>query len=255
MLRKVTFLVGLFLLCACVLILQIVETRILSVISYYHLAFFAISLAMFGMTAGSLIVYFNQVLFSPERLLVHLSWIAAAFGVSVVLSTVVLISTVLLTPPVSIILSATLWLKLIAALVPPYVFAGMAISLALTRSPWPVGLVYGSDLAGAAFGCLGALTLMSTLDGVSAMLMVGAVGAGAAFALSRSWRWRSGTRRSTPTAWCCRSPRRGSRTRTSSSTRSGTPIRVFERRRSCIRARRCGAGRRPCRPSRSISAT
>jgi hypothetical protein len=184
MLRKVTFLVGLFLLCACVLILQIVETRILSVISYYHLAFFAISLAMFGMTAGSLIVYFNQVLFSPERLLVHLSWIAAAFGVSVVLSTVVLISTVLLTPPVSIILSATLWLKLIVALVPPYVFAGMGISLALTRSPWPVGLVYGSDLAGAAFGCLGALTLMSTLDGVSAMLMVGAVGAGAAFAFA-----------------------------------------------------------------------
>ena len=43
----------------CVLMLQIIETRILSVISYYHLAFFSISMAMFGMTAGSLFVYFR----------------------------------------------------------------------------------------------------------------------------------------------------------------------------------------------------
>src|SRR5215831_13287325 len=164
--RKAAFLVALFVLCACVLILQIVETRILSVISFYHLAFFAISLAMFGLTAGSLIVYFNQGFFAPERLLAHLSWIAAAFALAVVLSTVVLISTVLINWPTRLVLSAMLWLKLIAGLLPPYVFAGMGISLALTRSPWPIGLVYGSDLAGAAAGCLGALLLMSTLDGV-----------------------------------------------------------------------------------------
>jgi hypothetical protein len=72
MLRKAAFLAGLFLLCGCVLILQIVETRILSVISFYHLAFFAISMAMFGMTAGALIVYFNQDFFcarAPARAL------------------------------------------------------------------------------------------------------------------------------------------------------------------------------------------
>ena len=194
MLRKAAFLVALFVLCASVLILQIVETRLLSVISFYHLAFFAISMAMFGLTAGSLIVYFNQGFFAPERLLAHLSWIAAAFALAVVLSTVFLISTVLLNWPIRLILSATLWLKLIAALVPPYVFAGMGISLALTRSPWPVGLVYGFDLAGAAFGCVGALMLMSTLDGVSAMLMVGGLGASAAllFALgSNEMEWKA----------------------------------------------------------------
>jgi hypothetical protein len=182
MTRKVTFLVGLFILCMCVLMLQIVETRVLSVISYYHLAFFAISMAMFGMTAGSLIVYFNQALFVPGLLLGHLTWIASTFAVTAVLSTVILISTVLLDPSIGILLSAMLWLKVIAALVPPYVFAGMGISLALTRSPWPVGLVYASDLAGAAFGCLGALVLMSLLDGVSAMFMIAALGAAAAFA-------------------------------------------------------------------------
>src|SRR6516225_5274402 len=129
MLRKAAFLAGLFLLCGCVLILQIVETRILSVISFYHLAFFAISMAMFGMTAGALIVYFKQEFFAPERLLAHLCWIAAAFALTAVLSTVILISTVLLNWPARLVLTAMLWLKLIAGLLPPYVFAGMGISL------------------------------------------------------------------------------------------------------------------------------
>src|SRR5215468_164067 len=177
MLRKAAFLTGLFVFCACVLILQIVETRILSVISFYHLAFFAISLAMFGMTAGSLIVYFNPRFFAPERLFANMVWITAAFAVVVVLSTTMLISTVVIDPARGFLLAVLLWSKVIAALVPPYLFAGMAVSLALTRSPWPVGLVYGADLAGAAFGCLGALVLMSTLDGVSTMLMIAAIGA------------------------------------------------------------------------------
>src|SRR5437879_229241 len=177
--RKSTFLAGLFLLCMGVLLLQIVETRVLSVISYYHLAFFAISMAMFGMTAGALIAYFNQARLAPEHLLGHLSWIAGAFALAVVLSTVVLISTVLLDASMGIFLSAVLWLKLIAALLPPYVFAGMGISLALTRSPWPIGLVYGCDLAGAAAGCLGALVLLNLIDGISALLAIAALGAGA----------------------------------------------------------------------------
>src|SRR5262249_5085599 len=185
MTRKNTFLAGLFLLCMGVLLLQIVETRVLSVISYYHLAFFAISMAMFGLTAGALIAYFNQARFVPERLLGRLAWIASAFALAVVLSTVVLISTVLLDASMGIFLAAVLWLKLIAALLPPYVFAGMGISLALTRSPWPIGLVYGCDLAGAAVGCLGALVLLNLIDGISALLAIAALGAGAAFLFRR----------------------------------------------------------------------
>src|ERR1700741_1872831 len=111
MTRKPAFLSGLFVICMCVLMLQIIETRILSVISYYHLAFFAISMAMFGMTAGSLIVHFNQQIFAPERLFDNLRWIAALFGLLVALSTILLISTVIIEPRVGIILSAVLWLK------------------------------------------------------------------------------------------------------------------------------------------------
>src|SRR6266542_1091139 len=139
---KSLFLTGLFLVCMCGLMLQIVETRILSVIAFYHLAFFAISMAMFGMTAGSLFVYFKSQLFVPNQLLDTLRWICSALSITVVLSALLMISTVVMVVPRASAMSALLWLKLIIILVPPYFFAGMAISLALTRSPWSVGLVY-----------------------------------------------------------------------------------------------------------------
>ncbi|MDB5398402.1 MAG: hypothetical protein JWQ55_420 [Rhodopila sp.] len=180
------FLAGLFLLCMCGLMLQITETRILSVIAFYHLAFFAISMAMFGMTAGALYVHFKAERFPAERLFRNLTWIGSAFAISAVLSALFLISTVVMSVNYSA-MAVLLWVKLILILVPPYFFAGMAISLALTRSPFPVGLVYGVDMAGAASGCLVILALLDWTDAVSALLTIAALGAaaGVCFALAR----------------------------------------------------------------------
>jgi hypothetical protein len=179
--RRTWFLVGLFLLCMCGLMLQVIETRVLSVISFYHLAFFAISMAMFGMTTGSLVVYFRQTLFPAERLLEHLVWICSAFAIAVVLSTLLLISTVVFVGGTSdLIMAVLLWTKLIVILAIPYIFAGMAISLALTRSPWSVPLVYGVDLLGAATGCLAVLVVLAWVDAISALFLIGAVAAAAA---------------------------------------------------------------------------
>ena len=47
------FLVGVFLTSMCGLMLQIVQTRMLSVIGNYTMAFFAIGVAMLGLTAGA----------------------------------------------------------------------------------------------------------------------------------------------------------------------------------------------------------
>ena len=174
--RAAPFLIGVFLICMCSLMLQIVQTRVISVIVYYHLAFFAISMAMLGMTAGSLLVYFKSKLFSRERLFEHLAWIGAAFAISIVLSTLSLITTVVGSGITNTIgMTLVVWLKLITILVPPYVLAGMAIALGLTRSPWPVGTVYGVDLIGAASGCLVTLRLLSWADGVSVLIAIAAL--------------------------------------------------------------------------------
>src|SRR5438094_752181 len=80
-----------------------------------------------------------------------------------------------------------LWLKLIVSILPPYVFAGMAVALALTRSPWPVGQVYGVDLVGAASGCLLGLAVLSWMDGVSALVAVAALAALASAGFRAAW--------------------------------------------------------------------
>ena len=126
------FLSGVFLICSCGLMLQIVQTRIISVILYYHLAFFAISMAMLGMTAGSLLIYFRTDWFPRERLFENLVWIGAAFSISVVLSTLSLITTIAPSGIANtLLMTSVVWLKLILILLPPYVLAGMAISMAL----------------------------------------------------------------------------------------------------------------------------
>ena len=182
---KPQFLVGLFLICMCGLMLQIIETRILSVIAYYYLAFFAIGMAMFGMTAGALFVYFNERFFPRDRLMQNLVWISSAFAIAVIMSALLTISTVLTSPArFQLLMAALQWGKLVVILATPYFFAGIAIALALTRSPWPIPLVYGVDLVGAATGCLVVLVILSLIDSVSALFLVGAFAAvaGAFFA-------------------------------------------------------------------------
>src|ERR1700730_13095563 len=108
------FLLGVFLICMCSLMLQIIETRIISVIVYYYMAFFAISMAMLGITAGSLIVYFRPDLFPANCLSESLAWISTAFAIAVVLSTISLITT--LTPSGladTWVMTTVVWVKMI----------------------------------------------------------------------------------------------------------------------------------------------
>ena len=56
--KKFNFYGGLFLVTAATLMLQLIQTRILSVVAWYHLAFFVISMAMFGLTAGAGLLFF-----------------------------------------------------------------------------------------------------------------------------------------------------------------------------------------------------
>ena len=130
-------------------------------------------------------------------MLEHLSWISWGFAVAIVISALTLISTVILAD-IRTGMMIVLWLKTILVILPPFVFAGMAISLALTRSRWPIGLVYGVDLVGAASGCLLALALMSWVDGVSALFAVGAVAAAASACFRAAWRSTRATDASRP---------------------------------------------------------
>ena len=164
--------------------LQVIQTRILSVVAWYHLAFFAISMAMFGLTVGAVWVYLRRDRFTERTLSYDLSYFSTAFALSTLFCLIVQLS---LTPIVSRSLTSILtWAELAICLSIPFFFSGIAVSLALTRSPFPVGRVYGADLLGAALGCLGVLVLLNNTDGPSAILWVGAIAASAALFFSRS---------------------------------------------------------------------
>ena len=77
------FLSGVFLLCMAVLMIQIVQTRILSVVSLYYMAFFSISMAMLGLTGGALIVYYKLDHVNPGNVNGFLSRISTGFALCI----------------------------------------------------------------------------------------------------------------------------------------------------------------------------
>lgn len=182
--RKPAFLAGVFLICFSVLVFQIVQTRILSVISWYYLAFFAISVAMLGMTIGAVWVYVRRERFHPSRLASELSFYALATAISIPASMMVQFS--LITTLALSVTTLVSWCLLLAAMTVPYVFAGIVVSLALTRSPFPVNQVYGVDLLGASLGCAAVVVLLNVLDGPTTLLVTGLTSALAAICFSVS---------------------------------------------------------------------
>ena len=186
LLKPTRFYAGLFLLAFSTLVLEIVETRLLSVVSWYHLAFFVISAAMFGMTAGAVWVYLRRDRFTAETLPADLARFTAAFAASIGLSLCVQVT---LAPAMVLSFStAIVFAEMSLALATPFFFSGVAVTLALTRSRFPVGRVYAIDLAGAALGCLGVIAFLDVVDGPSAILLAGATAAGAAALFAASGR-------------------------------------------------------------------
>ena len=175
---RLRFYLGVFLLTGSTMMLEIVQTRLLSVVTWYHLAFFVISSAMFGMTAGAVWVYLRRDRFKPETLTRDLAATTTAFAITTALS---LAFQVTLAPSVSrSVTTIVVFAELSLAMAIPFFFSGAAVSLALTRSPYPVGIVYAVDLAGAALGCLGVLAILEWTDAPSAILLIAAMSAAAA---------------------------------------------------------------------------
>jgi hypothetical protein len=182
--RRVLFYAALGLVTAATLMLQIIETRIISVVSWYYLAFFVISIAMFGLTAGAVFVYLRKGGFRPHRLSYELTVATLAFALTTDLAILVQLTLVTGAPPSLTSLFA--WAEFSLSLAVPFFFSGVVVSIALTRSPYPIGKVYGADLIGAAVGCIGVLALLNVTSGPSAVLWVGAVIGLAALAFAGS---------------------------------------------------------------------
>src|SRR5262245_65965263 len=83
---------GLFLVTLATIMYEIALTRIFSVTMWYHFAFVAISVAMFGMTVGALVVYLRPGWFPAERLSHGLGMSELIFGFMIVCILLLLLS-------------------------------------------------------------------------------------------------------------------------------------------------------------------
>jgi len=149
----------------------------------YYMAFFSISMAMLGLTGGALIVYFKLDDVTPTNVCAYLSRISTAFALGIAACFVLQLASPL--PTVKWATFAVIWLKAIMLLAAPFVLGGVAVSLALTRSSFAVGITYGVDLLGAAAGCLVTLAVLRWVDAPSAMFLVAALAATAAWCFAR----------------------------------------------------------------------
>ncbi|HYV06776.1 MAG TPA: hypothetical protein VFB82_19430 [Blastocatellia bacterium] len=169
---------GIALLTLAVLMLELSLTRLFSATMYYHFAFMAISLALFGSGASGVFVYIVQRKLKPERTGHWLSVAAMLFAAGNLFSLYVILANPLTfeTGPENYYRLA----KIYSAAALPFFFAGCAVTLAITRLATEISKLYLFDLAGAALGCLLLIPVLNGIGAINIVLLVSALAAVAA---------------------------------------------------------------------------
>src|SRR5687768_13058467 len=164
-------------------------TRIFSVTMYYHFAFLAISIALFGLSASGVLVYVLRARLAsiPTDRLLAVGALVHAVATLVALGFLVRIRVGLNYSPRNLVLMLAIYL--LAAL--PFLTGGTVISAAFARMTSRINLLYAADLLGAAAGCLALIPLLNQLGAPGVVLVAAALSlSGAVCFASRPWRTR-----------------------------------------------------------------
>ncbi len=183
---------GLALVTAALLITEIALTRILSVVMWYHFAFFAMSIALFGLAAGGLAVHLLPRAFPAARLRTQ------AWGASIALAVLAPASFLLLAdnPAYRYLTSfnrpagfgagdAIAMVALYFAGAIPFLAGGLVGALLFRHRGAEAGRLYAADLLGAGVGCLLAIVALEWSGGPGALFVAGSFAALGAAAFAR----------------------------------------------------------------------
>src|SRR5262245_18600096 len=171
-------LAGVALVSCTLLMTELALTRIFSVVMYYHFAFLAISIALFGVSASGVCAYVMRrrlERWSTDRLL---AWTALLYTVCTIVALFFLVRlrVGLSYSPENLRLMLTIYT--LAAL--PFFTGGLVVTLAVSRLSSQINAVYASDLIGAAAGCLILIPLLDRLGAPGVVLTAAALSAAAA---------------------------------------------------------------------------
>ena len=171
-------LAGVALVSATLLMTELALTRIFSVVMYYHFAFLAISIALFGVSASGVFAFVarrrldrfgTDVLLAVESLVYAATTIVALFWL-------VRLRVGLNYSPQNLVLMLTIYA--LAAL--PFFAGGLVVTLAIARLSSQINAVYAADLIGAAGGCLILIPLLDRLGAPGVVLAAAALSVAAA---------------------------------------------------------------------------
>ncbi len=183
--------IGLTLVTLATLMFEVLLTRIFSATMWYHFAFMALSLVMFGMTVGALIVYARPNQFTAERANKQMAESALLLGISILLAFCAYIPIRFMPtlPSLSNFWGTNVYLIVTMAYIYgvfaiPFLFSGICTCIALTKFPEQTSKLYAADLIGAAIGCPFVIFLIDRLDIASTVLVVAALACLGALACS-----------------------------------------------------------------------
>ncbi|MBU1925177.1 MAG: hypothetical protein KKB82_04570 [Candidatus Omnitrophica bacterium] len=164
------FCVGIFLICAAILIFEIALIRIFSVTIWYHFAFMVISIAMFGFgSSGAFLAVFRKLLTRDSSKFASTAAILCALSL---MASLALICRLKL-DPFQIINNPKNLLNLAVYYVVfsvPFFLGGLCIAFLFSKLPEYAGKLYFFNLFGAGCGCYLAILLIPLFSSAGAVI-------------------------------------------------------------------------------------
>jgi spermidine synthase len=175
---------------ATLLMIELALTRIFSVVMYYHFAFLAISIALFGLSASGIYAYLRRHALEgrPAGSLLARQSLVYAVCTTIALFALVRLRVGLNYSPENL----ALMLAIYALAAVPFFTGGLVITLAISRLSARVNTVYAADLLGAAAGCILLIPLLNRFGAPGVVLTaVGLASFAAALFAPPAIRWRT----------------------------------------------------------------
>ncbi len=165
----------LFLTTAATLLLELSLTRLFSVLMYYHFAFLAVSLALFGLAAAGLFLHFRRAGYTREKLEAKLVYVSIAFALTTLIC---LFVTTAMRVEIDYTTTNVLRLCIIYLVsLAPFFFSGLVVSALIFVYSDSISSVYFVDLIGAAVGAVLTVPLLNTFGPLNSLLLVAALAA------------------------------------------------------------------------------
>ena len=171
-------LLGVALISATLLMIELALTRIFSVVMYYHFAFLAISIALFGLSASGVFTYLARRRLDTWRLESLLSTASIVYAGCTIVALFFLVRLRVGLNYSRTNLALMLTIYALAAL--PFFTGGFVITLAVSRLAARINAVYAADLIGAAAGCLVLIPLLDRLGAPGVVIAAAAMAIAAA---------------------------------------------------------------------------